>query len=127
MTNANPVRIVGALFCLFVGSATAAPTITSLTPSHKSVAKGEAVTYIVKGEGLENAICALRITYGDGSSTVRHMDWGKNVKFPLALKKTYQKAGKYSARVIGVKSGNVLKCLGSAQSSLLVTEPPVAP
>jgi hypothetical protein len=127
MMNANRVCIVTALLCLVVGSASAAPTMTSLAPSKKTVAKGEAVTFIVKGEGLDNAVCALRISYGDGSSTIRHMDWGKNVQFPLGLKKTYQKAGKYTARVIGVKSGNVLKCLGSGQASVLVTAPPSRP
>lgn len=115
-----------ALFA-FAGLAQASPKITGLVAGQKSVAKGQSLTFTVKGEGLENAVCALRVSYGDGTSTVRHLDWGKNVKFPLPLKKTYDKAGKYSAQVVGVKSGNILKCLGSARVSIHVTEPPVAP
>jgi hypothetical protein len=110
-----------ALYAL-TASAWAAPTITGLGAGPKSVAPGEAVTFTVKGEGLEDGICALRLAYGDGSGMVRHMDWGKNQKFPLVLKKTYAKPGQYSVSVAGVKSGKVLKCLGSARATVHVVE-----
>jgi hypothetical protein len=109
------------------GLSHAAPTITSMAPSGKSVAKGQPVTFTIKGEGLEDAICALRVSYGDGTSAVRHMDWEKKVRFPTSMTKTYAKPGKYSVHVTGVKSGKHLKCLGNAHASIVVTEPPVAP
>jgi hypothetical protein len=105
----------------------ASPTITGLSPSAKNAPRGQALTFTIRGEGLEEAICALRVNYGDGSSVVRHMDWGKRQRFPLSLQKTYAKAGKYSVSVVGIKSGKVLKCLGGGHASVLITEAPVAP
>ncbi len=122
----RPLLAATALFAIS-GLSQASPTITSLGASARTIAQGVPITYSIKGEDMENAICALQIRYGDGTSTIRHMDWGKNIKFPLYLKKTYAKPGKYTASVIGVKSGKFLKCMGSAKYSVLVTEPPVAP
>ncbi len=120
-------RLAALLLCAFAATAHAAPTITGIAASSKNTARGQAITVTVKGDDLEKGICALRITYGDGTSTLRHMDWGKNVRFPITVKKTYDKVGKYSISVAGVKSGKVLQCLGKARTAILVTEPPVAP
>lgn len=123
----NAARLAAMLVCAFAATAHAAPTITGIAISNKNIARGQAMTVTVKGDDLEKGICALRISYGDGTSTLRHMDWGKNVRFPITVKKTYDKVGKYSISVTGVKSGKVLQCLGSARTPILVTEPPVAP
>lgn len=118
-------RYAVASICLFatLGAAQAAPKITGVAASPAKVPVNGGVTISVRGEGLEDAICALKVDYGDGSSAVRKMDWGKKVIFPLKVKKQYARPGKYAVRVFGVKSDHYLKCLGQARATVTVTSP----
>jgi hypothetical protein len=117
------------LFLLSLTSAQAAPKITGVAASSAKVAVNDSVTFSVKGQELEDAICALKVDFGDGSSAVRKMDWGKKAVFPLHLKKQYARPGKYAVRVFGIKSGHYLKCLGSTRTSIEVqpAEPATKP
>ncbi len=105
------------------GMAAAEPTITAVTASVQKNEPGKAeVKIVVNGKGLDNAICALRVNHGDGTSTVRQMDWSKKVKFPLVINKTYTKPGTFRVSVLGVKSGMYLKCLGQASTKVTVED-----
>ncbi len=105
------------------GTASAEPSITAVTASIQKTEPGKtAVKIVVNGKGLDNAICALRVNHGDGTSTVRQMDASKQVKFPLVINKTYNKPGNFRISAQGVKSGMYLKCLGQASTKLSVEE-----
>ena len=119
MSPINKIAIIASLLGV-IGTAHASPTITALSVNPRAVDAGKPVIFSIHGQELENAICALRINYGDGSSAVRQMDWGKNKRFPLQIRKTYNKPGKYSVRVSGIKYGNYLRCMGSARVMLTV-------
>lgn len=103
------------------GAARAEPSITGVTASvqQKELDK-TTVKIVINGKGLENAICALRVNQGDGTSVVHKMDWSTPAKFPLVINKTYSKPGSYPISVRGIKSGMYLKCLGSARTSIKV-------
>jgi hypothetical protein len=124
-TPMKPIQTACALLCLFAGLATAqaSPKITAVSVSPAQATPNQPVTITVKGEEQENAIFAFKINFGDGSSAIKHMDWGKNVKFPMSFKKHYLQPGKYKVGVVGVKSGSVLKCLGQVGTLVKVNEP----
>jgi hypothetical protein len=116
--------LAASLFMFGLGSAYAVPSITAVKVSAATVKPKTAVKIVVSGKDLEDAICALQVNYGDGTSAIREMDWSKKVRFPLVLHKTYLKPGKYRVSVQGVRSGMYLECLGKAASRVTVVEPP---
>jgi len=118
------IVLMACLLAFGLGSAYAEPTITGMKASPARVNTKAAVKVVVSGKGLEDAICALRINFGDGSAAVREMDWSKKVRFPIAVKKSYSKPGKYRISVVGARSGMYLKCLGSAATTVTVVAPP---
>lgn len=123
MTN-KQIALMGCLLAFGLGSAYAEPTITGMKASPARAQTKAAVKVVIRGNGLEDAICALRVNFGDGSATVREMDWSKKVRFPIAVKKSYARPGKYRISVVGTHSGMYLKCLGSATTTVTVVAPP---
>ncbi len=89
------IALMACLLAFGLGSAYAEPTITGMKASPARAQTKAAVKVVIRGKGLEDAICALWINFGDGSATVREMDWSKKVRFPIAVKKSYARPGKY--------------------------------
>jgi hypothetical protein len=110
--------------------ASAAPTITKVTPSAASAAPGHVLTFTVEGSGSCNR---SRIDFGDGSPVVEYpMVSGKSQPAPTHA---YTKGGTFEVKAYGLgdpmaklpsapkASDNV--CTGHATTSVAVNSPAV--
>jgi hypothetical protein len=95
--------------------------ISAVRADTPSIVAGTQAKITVDGE--DDAICGLRVEYGNGDVDVTKMSAGKDV-FPRSFSHTYAQPGTFTVMAKGGRDGNTLGCQGNATTTITVTAPP---
>lgn len=101
--------------------------IEALKLSPVTVYVGDEVTITVDAGSDPPAYCGMVLLYGDGSDHQKIKIGSNGSKFPVQIRRTFQKPGSFLIKATGQKITNHLHCLGSAEAQLTVIARPSQP
>lgn len=118
--------LVGGLAALVLaGSALAASSISAIEPATANITTGGSVNFVVKGD-FDGTLCGLVVKFADGGKDQQIRVRDKE-KFPLNIPRQFAKPGTYKIVAEGGTVGAALACVGKAEATVVVTDPPPAP
>ena len=109
---------------LLAAGAAHAGKISAVRADTPSIVAGTQAKITVDGE--DEAICGLRLEYGNGDVDVTKMNAGKDM-FPRVFTHTYAQPGTFTIVAKGGRDGNTLGCTGNATATITVMAPPPPP
>lgn len=68
----------------------------------------------------ENAVCSLRLRFGDGQEIIEKVGSRAHEGFPRTFNHTYAKPGTYQVKADGKRKGMYLGCTGEAETSVTI-------
>ena len=119
-------QLVSGLAALFLASgALAASSISAIEPATANITTGGSVNFVVKGD-FDGTLCGLVVKFADGGKDQQIRVRDKE-KFPLNIPRQFAKPGTYKIVAEGGTVGAALGCVGKAEATVVVTDPPPVP
>ena len=94
-----------------------AGTIQSVKVVPATAPTGQQVKVTVEGE--DEAICGLRVEYGNGDVDVTKMYQGRD-NFPRSFMKSYSQPGTYTIIAKGGRDGSTFGCIGETKTTVVI-------
>ncbi|MDB5806467.1 MAG: hypothetical protein JWN73_3789 [Betaproteobacteria bacterium] len=120
--NTKNIRLsLACAVALLAAGVAHAGKVSAVRADTPSIVAGTQAKITVDGD--DEAICGLRLEYGNGDVDVTKMSAGRDM-FPRVFVHTYAQPGTFTIVAKGGRDGNTLGCSGNASTTITVVAPP---